>query len=131
MFGAPRRLEANFIASTSQLLHVSVKHCNLESFQLTVVYRSNSESERKALWKEICNLSKGINDPWSLLGDFNAVRISYDRFGIQPPSESGMRDFSHALRVSNLLEFPGKGPNFTWNNCQQGEDFVISKINRR
>lgn len=40
---------------------------------MTVVYGFNTIEQRKALWDGLNGIAQGINSPWLVCGDFNAL----------------------------------------------------------
>lgn len=85
------------------------------------------EVKGKSLWKDITNVPISMDGPWSIMGDFNVVRYYFDGIGKQPSTNSIILDYNIALQDSDLFEFFGKGPKYTWNDRQPSEDFMISK----
>ena len=50
-------------------------------FQITLVYALNDEDGRNKLWRDLEDITKGIQDPWDVIGDFNDVLSQEERLG--------------------------------------------------
>ena len=67
------------------LKNVQLIHCRIEDKQtgdqwfLTIVYGLHTMEDRKSLWLDIDNLGRNIQEPWCIMGDFNAILSSGDR----------------------------------------------------
>ncbi|KAL0292818.1 UNVERIFIED_CONTAM: hypothetical protein Scaly_3152300 [Sesamum calycinum] len=86
------RVESQFISLScfNKRLH---KRCLISSFTLTVTLSARS------LWGALCNLSAGISDdPWLVLGDFNAVMDDSEVFGRAADTSVSMT-FAHAFGI--------------------------------
>lgn len=97
---------------------------------MTAVYGFNDPDGRTSLWNSISSVSRCINSPWIVLGDFNAIRVPGERRGKSSTQANDMDSFNDYLVDSNLLEADYKGMWFTWDNHQLGKDLVLSKIER-
>ena len=49
------------------------------SFVITNVYGPHTDDGRKFFWTNLEAISSFIQDPWAIMGDFNAVRFSSDK----------------------------------------------------
>ena len=74
---------------------------------------------------DIRNQFISIEDPWCILGDFNAVLHQGDRIGGVDVMDSETRDFAECIQACNLQEFQYEGAFFTWTNKT-----IWSKIDR-
>lgn len=70
----PLIVQAKHMTSSDQCIHVELNHITegLKT-ELTVVYASNSATERKKLWAYLKDFSHTVKNPWLLMGDFNEV----------------------------------------------------------
>lgn len=61
-------------------MHLFVYNFNNSSFLLSLVYASNIDPRRNALWNQLANLDiDGL--PWMLVGDFNCILNRWDKQG--------------------------------------------------
>ena len=113
---------------TSQIVHLKVDLVgNVPWFYCTFVYGSNDSHEREDMWKSINQIS--TNDPWVILGDFNVVLNLDERIG-SPVRLSEVKDFRECVEKCGLGDIKQAGRFYTWNNKQEGENRVFSKIDR-
>ncbi|XP_039015149.1 uncharacterized protein LOC120145366 [Hibiscus syriacus] len=90
-------------------------HCksNNHSALATFVYASPNPAKRKTLWSYLQLLSNHINEPWVILGYFNAALSPNDRKGCVSIPVSD-QDFSNIVFDSSLHNLGYQGPDFTW-----------------
>ncbi|XP_070017064.1 uncharacterized protein LOC142172435 [Nicotiana tabacum] len=96
------------LASQAQYIHCHImgKHNGVDCL-LTVVY--------------------GINKPWLICGDFNAILYPQGRlYGVQV-TMAEIKDFADCCHNLSLNELPWKGDYYTWSNKQQGSDRIYSR----
>ena len=68
--------------------------------------------------------------PWLLLGDFNEVLNSEDKFGGRSINLNRALDFKECLDTCSLLDLGFSGPKFTWSNLRQVPDLILERIDR-
>ncbi|KAK9750638.1 hypothetical protein RND81_02G209900 [Saponaria officinalis] len=126
----PILFDVEVLDTTIQSIHVRVKDkCRKLVFLLTTVYGLNKMEERRALWHSIRSYGVGCTDPWIVWGDFNNVLFPNERIGYVI-SWAEIRDFQQCLDSVDLLDAKLTGSFFTWNNKQEGEARVFSRIDR-
>ncbi|KAL4347365.1 hypothetical protein GQ457_17G005960 [Hibiscus cannabinus] len=79
----------------------------------TFVYASPDYRKRQALWDYLRDLSLHIQEPWVVLGDFNATLCSMDRRGCANSARPDP-DFHNAVIDCGLHDLGSNGPPFTW-----------------
>lgn len=100
------------------------------SFGMTVVYGFNTAVERLPLWAAIKRLAITMTEPWVIGGDFNSMLTLSDKQGGQMVLPSDIQDFKECVTHCQLQDMLSKGAFFTWNNRQEKERRVYSKIDR-
>ncbi|KAJ8419565.1 LOW QUALITY PROTEIN: hypothetical protein Cgig2_004596 [Carnegiea gigantea] len=75
----PRHYNFNMVHMTDQLIHGELS--TNTKFLITFIYGRNLEEQRSPLWDDIRTISHAHENPWSILGDFNAVLHQEDRIG--------------------------------------------------
>lgn len=75
------------------------------------------------------DIKRSINGPWALMGDFNCVLNKEDRIG-RPVTMAEIREFRECIAECGLQELRSSRAFFTWNNKQEGEEKVYSRIDR-
>ena len=73
-------------------------------FILTVVYGVNTVEQRKSLWQEMNAMSKGISQPWLIVGDFNVIISTKDRLDGVPVTNNEINDFGDCVRDMGVNE---------------------------
>ncbi|XP_048503083.1 uncharacterized protein LOC125498834 [Beta vulgaris subsp. vulgaris] len=113
----------------AQLVHCWISpQGNSSGFYCTIIYAFNSAMERESLWKEL-RLVKVENKPWIVAGDFNCV-LSRDERISSLVRESEIAPFRCCLNQCQLEDIKSSGCFYTWNNKQEGQDRVYSKLDR-
>ncbi|XP_062114516.1 uncharacterized protein LOC133825616 [Humulus lupulus] len=115
---------------TSQLMHLEVRSNNgHECFLVTFVYAFNDVNGRDILWRDLKFLAGGHKQPWVILGDFNDILNADERVGnrVQGGSSSTFKD---CIEECQLEYVKYSGCFFTWNNKQDKEGRIYSKIDR-
>ncbi|XP_060212233.1 uncharacterized protein LOC132639857 [Lycium barbarum] len=113
-----------------QLIHCQVQNSTNIDCHLTVIYGLNTIDQRKTLWGQLKDIAQGINTPWIICGDFNALLYPQDRLSNIPVQFADTRDFADCLQDIHLNELPWKGDYYTWTNKQYGSDRVCSRLDR-
>ncbi|XP_074293386.1 uncharacterized protein LOC141620407 [Silene latifolia] len=70
-----------------------------------------------------------VQDPWIVMGDFNAVMYANERLGGLVKDEE-MVPFQDAVAECDLQHLKSYGAFFTWNNKQPSDTRVFSRIDR-
>ncbi|KAB5512336.1 hypothetical protein DKX38_029364 [Salix brachista] len=104
-------------------------HPRLAGTRVTFVYGSNSPVERRTLWQYIKAASEANkNNPWIILGDFNAVLRPSDRSGGSTDWGGHHGDFPDCIMHSTLQQLPYTGMHLTWHNGQNNEATIMKKL---
>ncbi|XP_074266623.1 uncharacterized protein LOC141589901 [Silene latifolia] len=113
-----------------QVIHAQVTNL-VTGFVWTcsLVYGCNADSDRVALWESLINMNSNITGPWLVMGDFNNVLFMDERIGSQV-TDAEVKGFQNCVDVCGLYDLVSTGAYFTWNNKQQGDARVFSRIDR-
>ncbi|XP_074288976.1 uncharacterized protein LOC141614120 [Silene latifolia] len=65
--------------------------------------------------------------PW--VGDFNTVLAPFERLGGQSTRDE-MQDFQYFIDTCGVMDMPGSGSYYTWNNKQDPDSRVYSRLDR-
>ena len=77
-----KEVDVFVLSSTEQEIHATVKVRDSDlTWLISPVYASLRIAERKILWENLTQVAQLHNMPWLLLGDFNEVLSSEDKFG--------------------------------------------------
>lgn len=69
------------------------------------VYAPNEVASRRDLWEELVGLKANFIDPWCIRGDFDEIKVVYERVGCLRV-DKGMKDFLEFSIPWNSLIFP-------------------------
>ncbi|XP_074283553.1 uncharacterized protein LOC141608100 [Silene latifolia] len=89
----------------------------------------NKDSDTVYLWNSMISLKATVNGPWLIMRDFNNVLYLDERIGSQV-TDSEVREFQNCVDVCGLYDMISTGAYFTWNNKQEGDARVFSRIDR-
>ena len=119
------------LSSTEQEIHATVKVRDYDlTWLISPIYASPRIAERKILWENLTQVAQLHNMPWLLLGDFNEVLSSEDKFGGRSINLNRALDFKECLDTCSLLDLGFSGPKFTWSNLRQVSDLFLECIDR-
>ncbi|XP_075079748.1 uncharacterized protein LOC107805067 [Nicotiana tabacum] len=93
------------IRENAQMIHCEViENVGQVDCLMTIIYDFNTIEKRKCLWEELKTLAQGINKPWIVIGDFNAViYVAYRNQG-NPIQQGDVQDFVECMQTANLNE---------------------------
>ncbi|KAK1304558.1 hypothetical protein QJS10_CPB11g00529 [Acorus calamus] len=131
MLWNPIIVEVDVISYSDQYLHCKVSPLNLQHKQyfITVVYASNSSSNRLTLWQNLEHIATTIGlKKWIVGGDFNEVRYSHEKLGGRPLYPRRIAKFNNCLSHCNLQDLRATGTDFSWSNRQSGK--ILCKLDR-
>ncbi|KAL0288915.1 UNVERIFIED_CONTAM: hypothetical protein Sangu_2637700 [Sesamum angustifolium] len=82
-------------------------------------------------WTAIKNLAENITDePWLILGDFNAVIDTSEVCGRAADTTASMTEFRNCILETGLIHLPFTGSPFTWHNCSEGPRSLWKRLDR-
>ncbi|XP_028068678.1 uncharacterized protein LOC114271244 [Camellia sinensis] len=101
------------------------------SFFAIFVYAENEHMLKLPCFAEICSLVKNrVSSPLICLGDFNAVRFSYEKLGGNASWNSSKDLFNNMILDVDLEDLSYTGCQFTWSNKRNEGAYITSKIDR-
>ncbi|XP_074301068.1 uncharacterized protein LOC141632419 [Silene latifolia] len=86
-------------------------------------------ADRKELWQSLLDFHSSLQGPWMVMGDFNNVLNMDERIGA-PVTLAEVKDFQECVDACGLYDLSSTGAYFTWNNKQEGDERVFSRIDR-
>ncbi|CAN1131439.1 Transposon TX1 uncharacterized 149 kDa protein [Linum perenne] len=102
------------LASSSQFIHTEIKWESGKLVLATFIYASPSLVGRRVLWDDLRNLARSVSYAWVLLGDFNAMVDSTDKWGGASFNQSQAAEFRSCIGDCQLIDTGFVGPKFTW-----------------
>ncbi|XP_070010247.1 uncharacterized protein [Nicotiana sylvestris] len=83
-------------------------------FVITLIYAKCDVIERIELWDSLYEMTRDMNAPWLVGGDFN----------------NEIDDFRHCVNTCNLFDLGFKDSIFTWWNGRAEEDCIFKRLDR-
>ncbi|KAI8569419.1 hypothetical protein RHMOL_Rhmol02G0277600 [Rhododendron molle] len=125
----PVRIVQNSLAPVQMLLLSVVM--NQKSFVVSFVYGFNQVGAKRQLWDEL-RMGLGLvgNQPWIVLGDFNAVRWQQERSDPTTFYSASAGEFNCCSEDIGVEELNSTHPWFTWSNKRLGNDHRCSRIDK-
>ncbi|XP_074304929.1 uncharacterized protein LOC141639780 [Silene latifolia] len=81
------------------------------------------------LKKKLGDRAQYIHCPWIIVGDFNTVLAPSERLGGQSTRDE-MQDFQQFIDTCGVMDMPASGSYYTWNNKQDPDSRVYSRLDR-
>ena len=98
-------------------------------FTASFFYGHNTPVARQEMWEYIKGNGASYKDnPWVLMGDFNATMKPTDSKGGDPIWSRHKQAFGDCMHHAELHTVPYRGIKYTWHNGQQGEDTILKKL---
>ncbi|CAN1188459.1 hypothetical protein LINPERHAP2_LOCUS39346 [Linum perenne] len=84
------------------------------NFFISAIYGKPSISEREGLWRDIRRIASNMEDPWTLVGDFNVMLSLEDKRGGAELRSRQNLPFIQCCNDCGLSNTSFYGPKFTW-----------------
>ncbi|KAL0292806.1 UNVERIFIED_CONTAM: hypothetical protein Sradi_6971300 [Sesamum radiatum] len=98
---------------------------------ISVVYGDCEAVRRRSLWESLLSISEDtVDDPWCVLGDFNAIVDPSESCGRVVEPNSAMAEFSDFITDAALVHLPFQGCPYTWHNCSEGIRSLWRRLDR-
>ncbi|KAL0287393.1 UNVERIFIED_CONTAM: hypothetical protein Sradi_7126100 [Sesamum radiatum] len=98
---------------------------------ISVVYGDCEAVRRRPLWESLLSISEdSVDDPWCVLGDFNAIVDPSESCGRVVEPTSAMAEFSDFITDAALVHLPFQGCPYTWHNCSEGIRSLWRRLDR-
>ncbi|CAN1147692.1 hypothetical protein LINPERHAP2_LOCUS16019 [Linum perenne] len=107
-------LSLKIVASTSQLIHAEIEWEVGKVYFATFIYASPGFQGRRMLWNDLCQVAAAAPHAWVLLGDFNAMVNSTEKWGGATFNQGPAREFRSYIGDCNLIDMGFFSPKFTW-----------------
>ncbi|KAL0289202.1 UNVERIFIED_CONTAM: Retrovirus-related Pol polyprotein from type-2 retrotransposable element R2DM [Sesamum radiatum] len=116
----------------TQFIHCKVTNKAMHTTCLmTVVYGECDIIPRRELWAGLCLLSGSLSDePWCVLGDFNAVIDASEICGTSADVSNAMAEFQDCITAAALVHLSFTGCLFSWHNCREGSSSLWKRLDR-
>lgn len=115
---------------TAQLINVQVEGKNQLKWLLSLVYASPVVSVRDTFCEFVECMSRYVNVPWCMIGDFNQVTCQDDKFGGRRVAGYAVERMRHLLDVCGFQGVQFSGPRYTWTNNQPGQFNIKQRLDQ-
>jgi hypothetical protein len=99
-------------------------------WKLSGFYGHPDATKRVEAWSLLRNLAQMQPEPWVVVGDFNEVLFTSEKWGGCTRSERLMKDFRQVMEECELFDLGYRGPKFTWTNCREDGEFIKERLDR-
>ncbi|KAL0284903.1 UNVERIFIED_CONTAM: hypothetical protein Sangu_2802300 [Sesamum angustifolium] len=98
---------------------------------ISVLYGNYDIIPRRELWAALQSVSvSSCEEPWIVLGDFNAILDPSEACGRAADTTASMTDFRNCILETGLIHIPFTGCPFTWHNCSEGIRSLWKRLDR-
>ncbi|KAL0302324.1 UNVERIFIED_CONTAM: hypothetical protein Scaly_3036500 [Sesamum calycinum] len=98
---------------------------------ISVLYGDYDIIPRRELWAALHTVSViSCEEPWIVLGDFNAIIDASEACGRAADTTASMNDFRNCIQETGLIHIPFTGCRFTWHNCSEGIRSLWKRLDR-
>ena len=129
VFWKKEEADIYLLAATEQEIHAAVKVCcsNFTWF-ISAIYASPRLAKRRLVWSNLSEITKLHNHPWLMLGDFNEILSSEDKYGRNHINLNRALEFKDCLDNCNFLDLGFSGPKFTWTNKRPISSLILERL---
>lgn len=122
----PDTVDLSLVLKHPQVIHCRI-HCKISSheFCISFIYAANALIHRREVWSSLTDFGNSLDKPWIVLGDFNNVLKSGERFNGRVVTQYEIKDFVNCCNSLGLVDIQSVGQLFTWSN-----NTVCSKLDR-
>ncbi|KAL4196464.1 hypothetical protein AMTRI_Chr04g183360 [Amborella trichopoda] len=87
-----------------------------ESVLFSIIHSQTSLVKRRILWEELKNLSCNYDIPWVIMGDFNAILLSSEKAGGNPPNRTSCDEFANFVNSLDFIQPTHECMRYSWTN---------------
>ncbi|PHT50277.1 hypothetical protein CQW23_10024 [Capsicum baccatum] len=122
-------VDVTILETSAQMVHCAVQDKNSTfTCWMTFVYGFNTLAARRTLWDHLRHIRANCQNPWVVLGDFNA-NLSYDdSINGEPVTPQELVDFQQCIDDVGIGPLPSKGHRYTWCNKRDHQASIYSRI---
>ncbi|XP_074300630.1 uncharacterized protein LOC141631922 [Silene latifolia] len=126
----PSIFQVDIVNYSAQCINMKVVEiASNKLFYLSMVYVFNDLQARESLWEQLINFASVVDGAWAVCGDFNCVLSHSERLG-GSSTDAEIDAFQGCLTSCGLVDSPAMGSFFTWNNKQEVNARVYSRLDR-
>lgn len=120
----------NILTVNNQAIHASVQvNSPHPNWLFSAIYASPNFALRLNLWDHLASFASTHTLPWLVVGDFNDILSSNEKFSSSPSSQRRIVAFRNCIDNCKLLDLGFNGPRFTWTN-KRHNGLVLKRLDR-
>ncbi|KAJ9536472.1 hypothetical protein OSB04_un000353 [Centaurea solstitialis] len=125
-------MDVMVLESHAQFMHCEIRlHGDMHSWFCSVAYGANSGAQRRSLWSGLRKFKACLGDqPWVVMGDFNAMLFPHDALGGVSKRNGDMIDFFECLQDVELFDVVYSGIQYSWCQKPKEESGIRRKLDR-
>ncbi|XP_028091500.1 uncharacterized protein LOC114291824 [Camellia sinensis] len=124
-------IHCDIIAQTQHEVHAWIQVSSIPSpWLFSAIYASPTFNSRRLLWENLTFLADSHNTRWLIMGDFNELLTSVDKFGGRPINLSRALKFKECMDHCGMLDLGFSGPKFTWTNLRNTGALIRERLDR-
>lgn len=102
-----------------------------QAWNFIAVYASPDAKNMKVLWEDLKSISRIMQGPWLIAGDFNDITYDYEKRGGAPVSQNRCNKFKNMIEKCGLLDLGAIGSKYTWRDpIYNGGQQIFERLNR-
>ncbi|KAL0364428.1 UNVERIFIED_CONTAM: hypothetical protein Sangu_0540400 [Sesamum angustifolium] len=114
-------IEIDILRVESQIIHCrTINKRTHTTCLISVLYGDCDLIPRRTLWNTLQSVAAHADEPWLVLGDFNAVIDDSEVCGHAANTSASLNEFRQCILEFGLIHLPFTGCPFTWHNCSTG-----------
>lgn len=106
------------------------EEAGIPEWQFTFLYEPPVPGLRPAFWDALTTIGNSFDEPWKLLGDFNALLTQDDKQGGRVVSRSSAGGFRQFINQFGLIDVGFTCYLFTWSNRRSGAASIQERLDR-
>lgn len=128
----PNNINVMVMEQSAQVIHCFVEPLNGDkSFHCSFIYAFVHTVDRRSLWKSLQRHKRTIkNEPWVILGDFNATLDPSEKSTGGSKITTAMSDFMDCIEDIEMEDIAMSGLGFTWNKRPGKPGGLLKKLDR-
>ncbi|XP_072076475.1 uncharacterized protein [Arachis hypogaea] len=124
-------LRVRVLKSHKQFIHMEITDLDQKNWNLSAIYASPQEGNRKELWENLQAIATHMRHPWMLIGDFNDIAKEHEKKGGTGSNEHACKRFKRRMDSCNLMDLGYVGTKYTWIGGQKnGQQWVFKRLDR-
>ncbi|RYR06409.1 hypothetical protein Ahy_B06g086141 [Arachis hypogaea] len=112
------------MSTHKQFVHMEIENNQRRRSSLTDVYASPQEAQRKEMWELLHNISRNMNLPWLMIGDFNDIAEQSKKKRKGRNDAHACRSFRGWIDKCNLIDIHMEG------GIREGQERVYKRLDR-